>query len=832
MIKKINILIVFALAFIKLNASNIDFKKDSILKLIAIEKNEKKQIDLYNYLAPFLIDNPKEVINNAEKTLALSNKIDYEKGFQESLHFLGVGHCENRNFDTSIICLNTALNYFIKTNNQKLVIRSNNYLGIAYENKTNYSQALWYYFQALNLSKKTNDSAYILKSLNNIGVVYLIKNEYNLSEKYLKLAYEIAEILNSELSLIDYNLATIYLEKKDYKNALQKFENVLEDDLKSNNLKNIAETYDNIGVCYLKLNQLTIAESYLNKAFEIREEINDENGLRNSFNDFAELFIVNKQYDKALLFLNKALVIAKKTENKQAEVNIYETFIKFYKSQNDYKNALVYTELKDGILQEISEAESLIKLKDLESQSQIKQKATENIVEAEKQKNERITNGLIILICVFVIAIIVFLGFTVYNIRKNNSLLRLNQKQLTAKNEALIKQNEQILKTQEIAKQAVKAKASFIRNISHEIRTPLNAINGIGALLQNENLNIEQEENLKILTFSTHKLITLVNDILDFNNLESGNGEFIQNDFKIQQLLNGLVEIYEERIKNKGLEFIVNCEVDLTKTFKSDPLRIAQVISNLINNSINFTENGYIKLSIKDINHSFFKSTIRFEVIDSGKGISPENQHEIFEAFNQVDYSDTRKTEGAGLGLSICQKIIEGLGGKINIKSEVGVGSNFSFDLSIDVVDSLYIKTEVSIENSILNLKGQKILIVEDSFMNAVILKQFLKKWGCVFDLAENGSIGLELVKKNKYDIVLMDLQMPEMDGITCTKEIRSLKESYYKYVPIIALTAANENSMRDAAYVAGMNDYILKPFEPEILFEKILRAINESLSK
>ncbi|MFZ4797353.1 MAG: response regulator [Bacteroidia bacterium] len=832
MIKKINIFLVFALAFIKLNASNVDFKKDSILKLIAIEKNEKKQIDLYNSLAPYLLENPTEVIKNAEHTLALSTQLSYEKGIYESMFFLGVSHCENRDFDTSIICLTNALNYFIKTNNTKLVIRSNNYLGIAYENKTNYSQALWYYFQALNLSKKTNDSAYILKSLNNIGVVYLIKNEYNLSEKYLKLAYEIAVILNSELSLIDYNLAATYLEKKDYKNALQKFENVLEDDLKSNNLKNIAETYDNIGVCYLKLNQLTIAESYLNKAFEIREEINDENGLRNSFTDFAELFIVNKQYDKALAFLNKALVIAQKTENKQAEVNIYGTFIKFYKSQNDYKNALVYTELKDGILQEISEAESLIKLKDLESQSQIKQKATENIVEAEKLKNEKITKGLIILICVFVIAIIVFLGFTVYNIRKNNSLLRLNQKQLTAKNEALIKQNEQILKTQEIAKQAVKAKASFIRNISHEIRTPLNAINGIGALLQNENLNIEQEENLKILTFSTHKLITLVNDILDFNNLESGNGGFIQNDFKIQQLLNGLIEIYEVKIKNKGLEFIVNCEVDLTKTFKSDPLRIAQVISNLINNSINFTENGYIKLSIKEINHSFFKSTIRFEVIDSGTGISTENQHEIFEAFSQVDFSDTRKTEGAGLGLSICQKIIEGLGGKINIKSEVGVGSNFSFDLSIDVVDSLYIKTEISIQNSVLNLQGQKTLIVEDSLMNAVILKQFLKKWGCVFDLAENGSIGLELVKKNKYDIVLMDLQMPEMDGITCTKEIRCLNEFYFKNIPIIALTAANENSMRDAAYAAGMNDYILKPFEPEILFEKMVRAINESLSK
>jgi signal transduction histidine kinase/CheY-like chemotaxis protein/Tfp pilus assembly protein PilF len=831
LIKKTYILFIFLLEIFHLNASNIDSRKDSILKLISIEKNEENRIDLYNTLAPLILVNPKEIISNAERTLALSSEINYEKGFNESLHFLGIGHCENRNFDTSIICLTNALNFFLKTNNNKLVIRSYNYLGIAFENKTNYTQALWYYFKALNLSKKTNDSAYILKSLNNIGVIYLIKNEYNLAEKFLKQAYEVALLLNSERSLIDYNLAIIYLEKKEYKKALQKFEIVLIDDLKSKNKKNIAETYDNIGGCYLKLNQLLITEKYLVKALKIREEIFDENGLRNSYTNFAELYITNKQFFKAKTYLNKALLIAQKTKNKQGEVNTYDIYINYYKNQKDFKNALVYTELKDGILQEISEAESLIKLKDLETQSQLKQKATENIVEVEKQKNETMTNGLIIMLCLFVIAIIVFLSFTIYNTKKTNSLLRIKKKQLTAKNEALIKQNEQILKSQEIAKQALKAKAGFIRNISHEIRTPLNAIQGIGSILQNSKLNNEQEENVKILNTSTHKLITLVNDILDFNNLESGNGEFNQNGFKIQQLLNSLIEIHEFKIKNKGLEFIVNCEVDSNKIFKSDSLRIIQVVSNLINNAINFTENGFIKFSVKEIKRSFFKSTIRFEVIDSGKGISKENQNHIFEAFNQEDVSNTRTTQGVGLGLSICQKVIEGLGSKIMLHSEVGKGSTFAFDLNIDVIDYLSVIPHENFDKSISKIHGQKILIVEDSVVNAIILKQFFKKWGCGFDLAENGLIGLNLIKQNKYDLVLMDIQMPEMDGITCTKEIRFLTEPYFKNIPIIALTAANENTMRDAAYAAGMNDYILKPFEPEMLLEKMIRAINESLS-
>ncbi|MBJ7429400.1 MAG: tetratricopeptide repeat protein, partial [Bacteroidia bacterium] len=584
MLRKFNILFLIIGISLSMKANNL-LKKDSVLKAILNTTNEQQKIDLFNNNLSYFIDNGAQVIEFASNYLTIAQKLNYEKGIYDSYLSLGVGYCENRNFDSAIFCVSRALTFYFKTNNTKKIIVSNNYLGISYESKTNYSKALWYYFQALNLATQIHDSIYIVKSLNNIGVVYFLKSELTPAEKFLLQALPIAKKINEELGLIYYNLASIYLEKKEFTKALEKFELVLEDDLKSNNIKNIAETYDNIGMCYLGLNQYGVAESYLNKAFDIREKINDENGLRNSLTDLANLHIKNKQFAKALTFLERAENLAQKTNNKVAQIAIFDTYIKCFKAQNNYVKALEYTELKMNFLQTISSAESMVKLKDLQAQSIAKQKEAETEVALQKQKNKTITTGLLITGILLVVAILVFLIFTVYNIRKTNVLLKNNQIQLTVKNDALVRQNEQILKSQELANQALNAKVSFIRNISHEIRTPLNAINGIVALIKEVEKEEQHKENLSILEQSTHKLIDLINSILDFNNLDSGNNDFNYNDFKLQQLINGLVEIFSGKIKAKGLEFIVDYNISSQNIYKSDALRIAQVLSNLITNA-------------------------------------------------------------------------------------------------------------------------------------------------------------------------------------------------------------------------------------------------------
>lgn len=831
LIKKIYIL--FAVLLVWVNAQgNNGLKKDSIVNIILSNTDVKTKVDLFNKDLSFFIYNPSELIEYAQKLLAEAKKEKYNTGIYDLYLSLGVGYCENRQFDSAINSIYNSLGHFIREKNVRQRIRCNNYLGISYEGKTNYTKALWHYFQALNLSKEINDTAFLLRSLNNIAVVYIVKNDYNLAEKKLLDALPLAINHKSELSLINYNLAIIYLEKKEFTKSLAKFELVLDDDIKSNDLKNIAETYNNIGACYLGLNQLSRAEDFLNKSFDIREKINDKNGLRNSYTDLAELHIKNKEFKVALLYLEKAEELAKKAQNLEAQVSVYNAYINCYKAQNDYKKVLIYTELKVDILQNISNSENLVKLKELETQAQARQKAAETEVSAEKQKNELTTRILIITIVVIVLLVLVFLSYSVYNFRKNNAILRSNKAALTLKNEVLIKQNEEILRNQELAKQAVVAKASFIRNISHEVRTPLNAINGVADLISQDNLNQQQIDNIQILKKSTYKLINLINDILDFNNLESGNIDFNSTNFKIQEIVNNLKNLFADKIKDKGLEFIIDNLVDHKLVFKSDSVRISQVLANLLSNSLTFTDQGFIKLTIKTIQSSYVKALVRFEVQDSGTGIDKDKLNTIFEAFTQIDASNTRKIEGAGLGLSISKKIVEGFNSQLEVITERGNGSTFYFDVSLNLADiETYDSNEDVIIKNITSLENKNILIVEDSMVNVIILKQFLKKWGCTFTCVENGLEGLKAVKEQPFDLILMDLQMPVMDGITCTKEIRALTDIYYKTVPIIALTAANENTMRDAAYAVGMNDYILKPFEPKNLQEKMLRAINESLA-
>jgi signal transduction histidine kinase/CheY-like chemotaxis protein/Tfp pilus assembly protein PilF len=806
-------------------ASETFLKKDSIIQLIKKEKNLNKQIELLNLLNPFLVDTPDLLIKNANFTLSKYAELKNDFGYFESLHFLGVGHCEKRNFDTSIICLQNALNYFIKVKNIPLTIRCNNYLGIAFEGKNNYSKALAYYFQALKNAKQINDSVYLLKSLNNIGVVYLLKNDYKLAEKHLLQAEKIALLIDSELGLINYNLALVYLERKEYQKALLKFESVLIDDFKSKNQKNIAETFNNIGLCYLKLNEIKNAELYFNKAFEIREKINDENGQRNSLTDIAELHIKNKQFDKAISLLNRAMILAKRTNNKNGQIYVYEAFILCFKTQNNYKLALQYTELKEALILEISNEENLEKLTELEKQAQVKQKEAENEVYFVKEKSKYLLNGVVLLSIILVLSIIVFLFYTLKNSQKNNRILKNNQTQLTNKNNELLIQNEKILKNQEIAKEALKTKAVFIRNISHEIRTPLNAINGISELLKTNSLTSEQSNLLAILQSSNLKLLELVNNILDFSALESGESEFNYISFSFSQVIKGLDDIFKSKVQNKGIAFKIESNIDEAKKFKSDPMRIAQVLSNFINNSLANTKEGTIELLIEETYTSYFKSTILFKVTDTGIGIPENKKQEIFEVFSLVDDSNTRKKDGAGLGLAICQKIIQGLGGLIKVESEIGKGCSFFFELSLDITDSDYINNYESIENKTNLIRGLKILLVEDSEINVIILSQFLNKWGCQFDVAENGIIGLNKAKLKQYDLILMDIQMPEMDGIACTKAIRNLNDDYFKNIPIIALTAAFENTIKEAAFLAGMNDYIMKPFSAEVLIEKLIRA-------
>ncbi|WP_304237039.1 PAS domain S-box protein [Jiulongibacter sediminis] len=370
------------------------------------------------------------------------------------------------------------------------------------------------------------------------------------------------------------------------------------------------------------------------------------------------------------------------------------------------------------------------------------------------------------------------------------------------------------------AEKNAQMKNLFLANMSHEIRTPMNAITGFGRLLhESPNLSEEQKDYVESINIASSNLLTLINDILDFSKIESGQLELESIQFKLQDQINYVRKILTPAAEKKGLRF--KCMVDFTipEVVQGDPTRLNQVLVNLINNAIKFTEEGYIQLSVQAIKNEDGINLIEFEVKDTGIGIPEDKKEAIFDRFTQANTNTTRKYGGTGLGLSISKSLIEMQGGQIEIESTVGKGSVFRFSLPFIAPSVIQLEDEKTENQEIeLNCKNQ-ILLVEDNVLNQKLAVKVLTNKGFVVDLAENGLVALEKLQSKSYDLILMDLQMPEMDGY---QTAHALRNELQINTPVMAMTAHSLVGEKEKCLKFGMNDYITKPFDPKVLFRKI----------
>ncbi len=371
------------------------------------------------------------------------------------------------------------------------------------------------------------------------------------------------------------------------------------------------------------------------------------------------------------------------------------------------------------------------------------------------------------------------------------------------------------------AEQASKAKEQFLSTMSHEIRTPLNAIIGMTEVMLMDQLTEEQERHLNLLKFSGENLLVLINDILDFNKIEAGKLELEVVNFDFVSILEKINESMSGLVEQKGLEFKLEIDPDIPKYVKGDPVRLGQVINNLVNNAIKFTEKGYIRVDAKAIYVGADMCTIEVKVTDSGIGIAPDKLETIFQSFTQANTRITRKYGGSGLGLSISRKILALMSSNLEVNSTVGQGSTFFFKLEMKMGDKVAPGNEPG--TTMLKIrKDLKILVAEDNEGNRILMKSLFKRWGIDFDFAHDGLEAVEKVSSKEYDMILMDLQMPEMDGYEATINIRNREEKYFKDLPIVALTASVMSNVLEQAKEVGMNAYVSKPFDPKYLREVI----------
>lgn len=381
--------------------------------------------------------------------------------------------------------------------------------------------------------------------------------------------------------------------------------------------------------------------------------------------------------------------------------------------------------------------------------------------------------------------------------------------------------------------QVAQTKGDFLSTMSHELRTPLNSVIGIAGLLISDNANAKQKEQLDVLKFSAEGLLTLINDILDINKMESGQFELESVPIDVERLLNGISGGMKFKADEKSLE--LNIEIDEQikgKMFLGDSARLSQVVYNLVGNAIKFTAKGEVKLIANVLNRENGDYKIRFQVEDTGIGISPDQQKLIFEPFRQAAANTTRIFGGTGLGLSIVKQLIEKFGSQIKVKSEPGKGSVFYFDLLLKETISEQQETVQAIDKGEeTDLSQLNILLAEDNMMNIFFMKQLFKKWNITADIAENGEEVIHLLKKKDYDLILMDMHMPVLDGIEATKRIRQLPDATKANTHIIALTASVSDSIKKRIKDHGMNGYLPKPFPMEDLLQRLVERLRSKSS-
>ena len=385
---------------------------------------------------------------------------------------------------------------------------------------------------------------------------------------------------------------------------------------------------------------------------------------------------------------------------------------------------------------------------------------------------------------------------------------------------------DNLITARQKAEEAAQAKQIFMSTMSHEIRTPLNEVIGITNLLLQGNPREDQMDYIRTLKFSGNHLLTLVNDVLDYNKMESGKIVFEQTQFNLSNFLAEIIRSYSFRSKAKNLTFNINKDNALPPEVIGDPIRLNQILSNLLSNALKFTNQGGINIYIKELERIGNRSKMEFIVSDTGIGIPRDKHSSIFESFTQASSDTTRYFGGTGLGLAICKKLIELQGGKISVESEPGVGSIFRFDITFNVPDKTAHKQVIESPESYSGLEGKRILVAEDNKINFFVANKFLVGWGVKVTHVENGQLALELLEKNEFDLILMDLHMPVMDGIEATRIIRKSENPKIKDIPIVALTAAIMSESHDKIEDLNINDYVLKPFKPYDLFERILKHI------
>jgi signal transduction histidine kinase len=525
----------------------------------------------------------------------------------------------------------------------------------------------------------------------------------------------------------------------------------------------------------------------------------------------AKVFIETENFEESAVNGEKALTISKENNFYSKVVEANQLLGAAYEKLRSYDKALVNTQNLLGI------QDSLFNIEKVKTEAKVADQIRFDFMNDEIKRQDqtieeldeaRNRSDLTAILTTAFLMIISLLAISLY--RNNQIKLKTNDLLQTKNNELQAARDEAV--------QAMEAKSNFLSTVSHELRTPLYAVTGLTHLLLEENPNNDQKEHLKALKFSGDYLLNFINDILHINKIDADKLEPLTIEFNLKKVLKEVIDSLQQSANENNTKIVLDYDENIPSHLMSDPLKLSQVFMNLVGNALKFTKNGEVKVIAKLIKKVEEDISLYFEVEDNGIGISKEKQVSIFEGFEQGSIQINREYGGTGLGLTIVKSLLGLFDSKIQLRSELGKGSSFFFELNIKSKDSIVDDIPFEMTPKHYVFEGLHLMIVEDNKINQVITKKMLTKKGITSDIANNGLEAVELAEKNRYDAILMDIHMPGISGEEATIQIRKFDAD----TPIIALTAISLDDSLESFYAAGCDDVVTKPFKPEVFYQKI----------
>ncbi len=665
--------------------------------------------------------------------------------------------------------------------------------------------------KAANLAEENEDIKTIIDSYHEISLLNLKLNKEDNAIFY----YERADIYLNEITY-PHGTAT-----HKYIDALNLFRNgkpyqatkLLSEARELSNDRHLLNEISLLeGNISLKMEKYSIASKNFN-SLVVNSDVHEKEYLTTqAYLGLTELNILLDSLDSAAKNGKNALNLAKENNFHKEVLQANELLAKTFENLGKYDSALVYNRnllrIKDSLLA-FEKTSAQIKTAD-----QLRGELMESTIKKQdiqiQDLNESSSRSEItaILTSAF-LTIISLLAVSLY--RNNQIKLKTN--------DLLHTKNRELQTARDAAVQSMEAKTNFLSTVSHELRTPLYAVTGLTHLLLEENPSKKQEEHLKALKFSGDYLLNFINDILQINKIDADKLEPLEVKFSLKKVLNDVISSLQQSAKENKTVITLDYDPNIPSHLLSDPLKLSQIFINLVGNALKFTKKGEVTVITKLQEQHEDEVTIYFEVKDTGIGIAPEKQENIFDSFEQGSIQINREYGGTGLGLTIVKSLLGLFGSKIRLKSELGKGSSFFFELTLKTTEGSEMDDmNFQITEKEYDLTGLHILIVEDNKINQVITKKMLLKKEVSCDIASNGTEAIEMVKNNTYDLVLMDIHMPGISGEEATIEIRKFNTT----LPIIALTAISLDDSLESFYAAGVNDVVTKPFKPEVFYQKI----------